>query len=374
VKILVVNWLDRLNPQAGGAEIHLHEIFGRLASGGHHVSLLSSGYPGSAPSEQLDGMTVFRIGTRMTFGLQVPGFVREVLNPDGYDVVVEDLNKVPLFLPFWARAPVVLLVHHLFGGVAFQSASGPVASATWLLERTIPWVYRNLPAMAVSASTVEDLRRRGLTGQEIAVVPNGVDLDHFSPSDPDDEFPEPTLLYLGRLKRYKRVDLILQAVARLRDHGIPVRLLVVGKGDDEERLGHIHRRLRLGKAVEIMGYVSEEEKLAFLRRSWVHVLTSPKEGWGISIMEAAACGIPSVASDSPGLRDSVRDGETGRLVPHGDIEALAEAIRILVENRDVRRTMGASARAFAEGFTWDDSARKTEEFLEARVAASHPHG
>jgi glycosyltransferase involved in cell wall biosynthesis len=374
VKILVVNWLDRLNPLAGGAETHLHEIFGRLATGGHQVSLLSSGFPGAASREQLDGMTVHRVGARLTFGLRVPGYVKKVLNPEGFDVVVEDLNKVPVFMPYWASAPVVLLVHHLFGGVAFQSASGPIAAATWLLERTVPWAYRTLPAMAVSESTVEDLRERGLTNQEIAVVPNGVDLDHYCPSDTDSEFPEPTILYLGRLKRYKGVDLILRAVARLREEGLPVRFLVVGKGDAEEHLRGLHRTLGLGKVVEFLGYVDEREKLSLLRRSWVHVLTSPKEGWGISIMEAAACGTPTVASHSPGLRDSVQDGETGRLVPHGDIGALAEAVRFLIENDAARQAMGTKALSFARSFTWEDSAQKTEEFLEARVAGNRSRG
>ena len=80
MKSLVVNWLDRLNPLAGGAETHLHEIFGRLATGGHQVSLLSSGFPGAASREQLDGMMVHRVGARLTFGLRVPGYVKKVLN------------------------------------------------------------------------------------------------------------------------------------------------------------------------------------------------------------------------------------------------------------------------------------------------------
>jgi glycosyltransferase involved in cell wall biosynthesis len=374
LKILVVNWLDRLNPEAGGAETHLHEIFGRVAAGGHEVSLLSSGYPKAAPREELDGISVYRIGSRMTFGFGVPRFVRKVLNPQSFDVVVEDLNKVPLFMPLWTPAPVVLLVHHLFGGIAFQSASGPVAAATWVLERTVPWVYRNLPAMAVSPSTVEDLRRRGLTGQEIAVVPNGVDLDRYSPAEVEVRSSEPTLLYLGRLKKYKRVDLIIRAVDRLRQDGIAVKLLIVGKGDSEESLKELHRSLNLGKAVEFLGYVEEAEKVRLLRQSWVHVLTSPKEGWGISILEAAACGTPSVASDSPGLRDSVRDGVTGRLVPHGDVEALAGVLRELIQSSSFRREMGTAARTFAEGFTWDDSAKRTQEFLQDRVAGKSLQG
>jgi glycosyltransferase involved in cell wall biosynthesis len=131
-------------------------------------------------------------------------------------------------------------------------------------------------------------------------------------------------------------------------------------------------RLELGDTVRFLGYVSEAEKVSLLQRSWIHVLTSPKEGWGISIMEAAACGTPSVASDSPGLRDVVRDGVTGLLVPHGDLDALTGALESLLEDAARREGMGLAARDYAEGFPWEDSARRMELFLKERVAAGHP--
>jgi glycosyltransferase involved in cell wall biosynthesis len=126
--------------------------------------------------------------------------------------------------------------------------------------------------------------------------------------------------------------------------------------------------LGLGTRVEFEGFVSEERKLELLRRSWIHVLTSPKEGWGISILEAAACATPTIASDAPGLRDAVRDGETGVLVPHDEVDALADAVRQLVVDRPLRQRMGRAARRFAEGLSWDASARTLEAFLTERVA------
>jgi len=367
----VVNWQDRLNPKAGGAEIHLHEIFGRVARWGHEVHLLASGFPGSLPREEVDGISVHRVGTRMTFGLRVPGYFRRSWVAGHFDVIVEDLNKVPVFLPLLTETPVVLLVHHLFGGTAFQEASLPVATATWLMERTIPRVYRGLGVVAVSSSTAKDLRARGLEGPGIAIVPNGVDLDRFSP-DPDvARTDHPTLLYLGRLKRYKRVDLILRAVAKLREEESGLRFLIAGRGDHERGLRALATKLGIGETVRFLGYVREEEKVRLLRSSWIHVLTSPKEGWGISALEAAACGTPTVASDSPGLRDAVQDGKTGTLVPHGDVGALAEAIAVVLHSQAVRVRMGKEARVFAEGFSWDGSAREMISFMEDWVARGH---
>jgi len=367
----VVNWQDRLNPQSGGAEIHLHEVFGRLAAWGHEVTLLASGFPGSASREVVDGISVHRVGSRMTFGLRAPGYFRGSWEDDRFDVIVEDLNKVPVFMPLLSSVPVVLLVHHLFGKTAFQEAAFPFAAVTWLLEQTVPRVYRGLDVVAVSPSTARDLRERGLEGPEISIVPNGVDLDRFSPDPSATRSAEPTVLYLGRLKRYKRVDLILKAVAVLRGRVDGLRLLVAGRGSEAARLRSLSSKLGLGETVSFLGYVSEEEKVRLLRSSWVHVLTSPKEGWGISALEAAACATPTVASDSPGLRDAVVDGQTGLLIPHGNVSALVEALLGLLSARAEREDMGRKARAFAEGFSWEASARQMLVFLEDRVARSY---
>jgi glycosyltransferase involved in cell wall biosynthesis len=259
-------------------------------------------------------------------------------------------------------------VHHLFGTTAFREASFPIAAATYLLEMPIARVFRDVPVAAVSPSTADDLESRGLRRDLIEIIPNGVDLEALTPGPPEERFEEPTLLYLGRLKRYKRVDLVMQAVATLAERGVACRLLVAGQGDHREHLEAFRTSLGLEDRVEFLGFVSKERKLEVLRRSWVHVLTSPKEGWGISNLEAAACGTPTVASDSPGLRDSVVDGHTGYLVPHGNVSRLADRIGELLASERLRSDMGTQGREFAERFSWDASARIMEQFLEARVA------
>jgi glycosyltransferase involved in cell wall biosynthesis len=363
-----VNWQDRENPHAGGAEIHLHEVFGRLAARGHDVSLLVSGWPGASARARLDGMHVHRTGGRHTFPLTAPAHFRRHLAAGRWDVIVEDLNKVPVYTPLWSRAPVVLLVHHLFGRTAFAEASLPVAGVTWLLERTVPALYGRLPVQAVSESTAQDLVGRGFARERIRVIENGVDLDFYSPSGEVARFETPTMLYLGRLKRYKRVDLAIRALARLRADGCAVRLIVAGQGDARGELERLSAELGVSDGIEFAGFVSEERKRELFRRSWVHVLASPNEGWGISNMEAAASGTATVASDSPGLRDSVRHGETGFLVPHGDVSALAERLKGLLQDPTLRDRLGRAARRFAEGFSWERSAEETEAHLEATVA------
>jgi glycosyltransferase involved in cell wall biosynthesis len=374
VNVLLVNWQDRLNPQAGGAETHLHEIFGRLVARGHRVTLLVSGWPGAPERAEVDGMQVVRTGSRYTFGIRAPRVGRRLLAARPHDLVVEALNKVPTFAPSWSSAPVVLLVHHLFGTSAFQEANVALASATWLLERPLAPVYRGLPAQAISQSTVDDLVRRGLRRDDIEVIHPGVDLDFFSPAPVSSRAAEPTFAYVGRLRRYKRVDLILRAMARLRDRGIPARLVVAGRGEWEPQLRRLAESLGLGASVAFLGFVSEEQKRELFRAAWANVFVSPKEGWGITNIEAAACGTPTVASDSPGLRESVLDGRTGLLVPHGDAVALADALGRLATDASLVEALGAEAQAFARQFTWEAAADRTEAHLLRSLSTAAPFG
>jgi glycosyltransferase involved in cell wall biosynthesis len=352
MRILVANWQDRTNPRAGGAEIHLHEVFGRLAARGHEISLLVSGFEGAATRATIDGMSVHRTGSRYTYNLHAPRYYQQHLRNLGFDVFVEDLNKVPLFAPYWVRERVALLVHHLFGTIAFQEAALPLATATWLLEKPLPLVYGRLPTMAVSQSTADDLLQRGFSSH-IEVIPNGIDLDFYHAAAGVQRFAEPTLLYLGRLKKYKRIDLIVDAFARVRVSFPTARLIIAGQGDARPALEAQIRQLHLEDAIQMPGFVTDDQKRDLFRRAWIHLLTSPKEGWGITNMEAAACGTPTIASNSPGLKDSVQDGRTGFLVAHGDVAALATRIEHLLRNDTVRAQLGEQAILFAQRFTWE---------------------
>lgn len=368
MKILLVNWNDRENPHAGGAEIHLHEIFGRLARAGHAIDLVTSGWDGGTPAAQLDGMRVTRAGGRHTFALRARGVVRRLLRANAYDIVVEDINKLPLFLPTLTRLPFCAIVPHLFGSTAFAEASWPMAAAVWLAERAIPRVYRRAGFHAISDSTRDDLVARGVARERIAVIYPGVDAEWYRPDPATPRAPVPTFLYVGRLKRYKGVDLALAALAAARATRADLRLEIAGQGDDRPRLERLAAALGLGEAVRFLGFVPEEEKRRLLRSAWAVVLASPKEGWGISNVEAAACGTPALASDSPGLRESVRHGTTGYLVPHGDVAALAERMLALAADPGLVTRLGRGAREFALGLSWDAAAAATTAQLQQLIA------
>ena len=369
MRILVVNWNDRENPQAGGAEIHLHELFGRIANWGHEVRLIASGWPGCTLAAVVDGIQVTRVGGRHSFALHARGAVRRALRQTPFDVVVEDINKIPLFLPTLTRLPFVAIVPHLFGSTAFAEASVPMAMVVWAAERPIPWVYRNAAFHAISESTRDDLVRRGVPAERVVVIHPGVSTQAYRPDPATPRTTRPTFLYLGRLKRYKGVEFAIRAVAAARTTRPDITLDICGQGDDRPRLERVAVEHRVSDAVRFLGYVSEDEKRRLLHRAWAVVFPSPKEGWGITNVEAAACGTPALASDSPGLRESVQNRVTGYLVPHGDVPALADRMLALAADPSMVERLGQAARRFAEGLSWDSAARATLAHIETTVAA-----
>lgn len=372
LRILVANWLDAANPRAGGAELHLHRVFGGMAARGHQVTVVSSGWSGAPTGDRADGLRIVRTGGRYSYLLSAPRTIRRLIREEGADLLVEDLNKVPLFTPLWAPVPVGLLVHHLFGRTAFREGGLLLGGATWLLERPIPAVYRGIPTVAVSPSTRDDLVHRGLDPGSVQVVPNGIDAEAFVTLPGAGRDAEPALVYLGRLNRYKGIDLALRAVARLRDEGLAVRFRIAGKGPARGELERLTRKLHLDDRVEFLGFVPDREKRSLLARSWIHLLPSEREGWGITVVEAGAAGTPTIASEVPGLRDTVEDGRTGLLVPHGSVGALAGAIGALVRDPERLDRMGEEAWHAARRYSWEESSRAIEAWARGIAERAGP--
>ena len=360
MRILIINWRDITNPEAGGAEVHLHETFSRIAASGHQVTLLSSRFPGASENESLDGIEVIRHGGKWTFNLAVPWFYRRHLAHRPFDVVIEDINKIPFLLPWFEKeTPVMVLLHHLFGTTFYRQINPVPATYLYLMERLIPRVYRRCPFEVVSESCRDELVGMGVSADRISVVHNGLDAAIIdAPATPEGK-EAGLIVYLGRLKKYKNVDHLIQAMAIVRDEVPGARLVVAGTGDRRPALEALTRSLDLEEAVEFAGYVSEPEKISLLTRAEVAACPSSKEGWGISVIEANARGTPVVATRVAGLRDAVVDGETGLLTPLGDRKAMARALIGLLREPDERERLARNARERSRRYTWDDTARQT---------------
>ncbi len=371
MKILIVNWRDLRNPEAGGAEVHLHEIFGRVAREGHEVTLLAHRFKGSAEEEVIDSMRVLRTGGKFDFNFHVLPFYRKRLAAERYDVVVEDLNKLPFFLPKAVKRPTGVIVHHFFGDSIWKETNPVIASYIRLGEWIVKKTYRNVPFCAVSESTADEIAASGVPRERIRIIHNAVDHAVYRPSERVARV-KGRVVYLGRVKKYKGIDFLLHAVALLRRTFPETHLIVVGSGDDLPRLRRIARGIGIDRAVEFTGFVDTDEKVRILRESEIMVTPSPKEGWGVTTIEANACGTPVIASDVPGLRDAVRHEETGLLFPYGDVPALAAAMERLFRNGEERIRFGRAAIDWAGRFVWDRAAGETVDWLEKIIDTAPP--
>ena len=366
MKILVINWQDWTHPEAGGAETHLYEIFRRLAARGHQITLLCSHYSGAPVSETIDGIAICRYGSRNIFNFLVPFYYLFRLKKERFDVIVDDLNKIPFFTPLFIRRPLVGICHHFFGKTIFHEVGFIRGSYVLASEVLAKIVYRRTRFLAVSKSTIDELVAAGFDRKQFSMAMNAITYDGRYQLGVT-RSPHPMIAYVGRLKKYKSVDHLVRAFVEVRKVFPTAELLIVGRGDHEKQLRELVDALGLSGSTRFIGFITEDEKHRLLQQAWVCVNPSIKEGWGIVNIEASACGTPAVAADSPGLRDSIQEGRTGLLYPYGDIDALADMlIRVLGDN-NLRATLGEQGIAFARSFSWETSADAMLVALEETV-------
>jgi glycosyltransferase involved in cell wall biosynthesis len=382
LRIAIVNWRDPWHPDAGGAEQYAWEMATGLLRRGASVCYLTARGTGQAARERRDGIDIVRSGGRWTVYPRLLAWM--MLRRRSFDAVIDCQNGIPFFTPWVlpARVPVLCVMHHVHDaqfGVHFPPL---LAAIGRFLEGPVArWTYRGHECVAVSASTVEAMRRRLRWNGPVHIIPNGLAAEAFTALDttgpdttgpdttgPDTTGPDqPALTWVGRLVAHKRVDRVLDIAERLRRTGITID--VVGRGPEADLLAEQVAARGLEGAVRLRGYLPEEGKRAAVAASVLHLNTSQGEGWGLCVLEAAALGVPTVAYDVDGLRDAVRHGETGWLVAGSErIEDVTEqALKELAD--PVRRAEIAGAcRAWARQFDWDRSAGQMAALIAAAVA------
>ncbi len=364
-RVLVLNERDLSHPKAGGAEIHVTEVFKRLTERGFPVTLASSSYPGCADHDEIAGMAVVRLGGIPFYYLRAAAYCARETRRGSYDIVVECLNKLPFLAPAYSAVPVVALCHHLFGVTAFQQQSWPIAAAVWSIERLIPSLYRRAPFVSISESTRDDLIGRGVAADQVRVSHCGIARPRFDPR-PISQRGQ-SIVYVGRLEPYKRVDVMIAAAGQLRQRFGDLELIVIGRGSDQPRLERIAAEHGVADRTRFVGFVDDAERDRLLGTARVCVCPSMKEGWGLTVIESNALGTPVVATDAPGLRDSVIDGKTGYLVAEGDVAAFAYRIGAILSNDRLADEMSQAALNWSGQFDWD---RAADEMADSLLSAS----
>ncbi|MBE2316398.1 glycosyltransferase [Solirubrobacter sp. CPCC 204708] len=355
--ILLLTDRDWTHPQGGGTGANLFGQVIHWLQWGHRVTVVAGTYEGAEPvSRPAPGLELHHMGSRTTVFPRAAWAVRRGLAREA-DVVLEVVNGIVFWTPLWLGGkPRVTLVHHVHRD-HYVTELGRVGAVAAVVLETLPLklLYGGSPFLTISESAKADLVELGVPEDDVRVGYLGV--VGFEGPLPE-RSSTPRLLYLGRLKKYKRIELLLDVV-----EAIPGSVLdVAGEGDHRTELEAEIARRGLGERVILHGHVSEETKAALYAQAWVNLTASSAEGWCLTVMEAATCGTPSAALRVGGLPESIVDGQTGLLAEDGS--GLVAAVQRLVNEPGLRERLGAAARERASGFTWERTARETLDVLE----------
>jgi glycosyltransferase involved in cell wall biosynthesis len=346
-----------------------HEHARRLVERGHEVTLFVGAVKGQPRKETVDGVDVIRSGGPVTTRLHALRWYRTQRGNVHFDVLVEEINTLPYFAPWFAAAPVAVWMHQLAREVWWYEAPRPLAAVGFLIERSYLRLYRKKLALVLSASTRHDLLKLGFSADHVQVVPPAIE-----PGDADGALPEKEdglLVYVGRITPSKRVGHLVEALALVRHWGIEARLEIVGGGESSAQAAveRVARARGLAGHVHFSGYVDEQAKRDLLARAALIVMASAREGWGLAITEANAVGTPAVVYDRPGLRDSTIHERTG-LLTSPNPEALARGITRALTEPELYRRLQAGALEWSREFTWERASSAFERALLQVVGAS----
>jgi glycosyltransferase involved in cell wall biosynthesis len=360
-KILLINWRDIKNPEAGGAEIYYHEIFRRCAAKEFSVTVLAHYFKGALREETVDGIMIVRCGGKFLFNLAIIPYL--LRNRRAYDLVIEDLNKIPFFTPLYLKPPRLHLAMHFFGVEIFRETLFPAALYVYLMEKCASVIYRKERFIAISRSTAYDLERFPVPRENISIIEPGIDTTFYRPSCK--KTSPPVIVHVGRLMKYKNIQFVIACLPRLLEKIPGCTLEIGGYGDYLHDLQRIAAQLHISDQVKFLGKISEEEKRDLLSKATLFVNPSSKEGWGINNIEANLCGTISLSSNVPGLRDSVIDGVTGLLYTPGNQEDFCEKALSILHDATRRTAMEQAAVKRAFELDWNSIAEKMASVLAA---------
>jgi glycosyltransferase involved in cell wall biosynthesis len=358
LRILILNWRDIKHPRSGGAEFFTHEIAKRLVDAGNEVEWFTASFAGGAKEELIDGVNVVRSGQQWTVHTHAIGRYRGRLR-GRFDAVIDEVNTIPFFTPLWADIPRLMLIFQLAREVWWYESRFPLSAIGYLAEPMYLRLYRDVPVLTAADSTLDDLRKLGFRNR-LTTIPVGI--EQISPSCPAVKEPVPTFIYVGRLAPSKRVDEIISAFAGYERVAGTAKLWLVGEGPDEGRLQRHVSRLGITPDVEFLGRIPQDEKHRRMARAHMLLMASAREGWGLVVTEANACGTPAVVYDVPGLRDSVRHGESG-LVVHPRPEALTAGMLTMTRNPELYDRLATEARNWSRRLNFDATAAAVQHEL-----------
>lgn len=374
--ILALSWRDIQSPKAGGAEVHTHEMLRRADKDKYKIYHFAPRSKGQAAHEEIDGITYIRHGNVMTVILAAMRYYRK--HKKDIDFVIDQCNTHRFFTPLWVEPQKrIFYIHQLTKEIWDYSAKFPLSKIGKALEESFLRLNRRDPVITVSESTRDELAARGYDKEKIRIIHNGIS---FAPWERSSWYPKeenPVFIYAGRYSPYKGITVAVEALARIKEEHPGAKLWIIGKKDQDfvdNYLMPLCTKYHMAwedavsdnPAGDIVswGYVSEEKKLELLSRSWALVFPSIREGWGIPITEAGCVGTPSIAFDSPGIREAVNYGKAGYLCNGNTTDGLAAQMRKVILEKELYESMRESAFQYSSQFRWDETGSAFGKFIE----------
>lgn len=353
MRILWLNHRAFDDPRAGGAERTIFEVSRRLVKWGHSVSLLSAGHREGHTGKLVDGVVVRCVGGPLALHAASALYANE-----HYDLVVEDLaHVVPWFTPWLSDSRGTAFFRHLHARTLGGQVPPLAAALLTRLERNYPKVYRDWPIVTESRQGIRDLIELGFPPSQCHRIPPGVDTSRFKPGA---RTSVPLLVYFGGLRNYKRPGHALLVARELQSRSIPFHLAILGRGPLLPELKALAGDLGIETAVSFPGRLTTDELSSLLGTAWINLHFSVAEGWCLSVMEAAAAGVPTVAYEVPGISESVVPGTSGLLAKDGDIGDLTNRVTEILHSP---QHWWASSRRVVESRGWDRVAEDWERYL-----------
>lgn len=335
MKILWFTWKDRKNPLAGGAEVVNEELAKRLVADGHEVIFLVAGFQGGSKEEIIDGYRVVRLGNRYTVYWEVFRYYRN--NLVGWaDLVVDEMNTMPFFVKFYVKERRVMFIHQLCREIWFYQMVFPLSLIGYLIEPIYLWLLNSEKVITVSESTKKDLMRYGFKEGNISIISEGIDIEPISDLKGGGKSEDLTVLSFGAVRPMKRTLDIVRAFEKAKESISELKLIVAGNNDGGygKKVMEYIKDSVYRNDIECIGLVGKEQKMELMRKSHVICVTSIKEGWGLIVTEANSQGTPAVVYDVDGLRDSVRNEETGVVCVENDAVGLSQSVVKLLQDRE----------------------------------------
>lgn len=376
MKILIFSWRGPKHPYAGGAEQStLAHARGWILTG-HSVTLFTSNYSGGKKEENLDGIEIIRRG-RQVFGVHIEALKWYLFEKkESYDLVIDEFHGIPFFTPLYVRCKKLAFIHEVTKEVWKLNPWSkpfnliPHLFGSYLEPLVFRFVYFKIPFMTVSESTKKDLVEWGIKHNNITVVHNGVTINKLK-KNPQKE-KRKTIIYLGAISKDKGIEDALKTFSFINNMENNWQFWVVGKSDPRylRKLNSLSQTLKINKSVKFWGYVDEKKKSELLARAHLFINPSIREGWGLVNIEANSFGLPVLAYDVAGSRDSVRIGKSGFLSPLGDYQDLATKALKLIHDSNLYRRVQTQAKKWSKNFSWDKASKESLELLKRTTHSS----